>query len=197
MAPGRRWVAVMVVPVIPPVAATERTLDETDSAAVTGQIVVASCTTSVTSTVDTCSGAVEAMLDREDESAGQLVTVGAQLMTVRTWVDRTVRVVSFSEAVAGAVPLAMGAGGTLAELFATPLAEDTAAAAEGIGTTVEVTVSFSGLTSGSQVSSAPTGRVAFRLAGLARAAPTAAREKSRSQARAPAEADWKRMVDEY
>lgn len=83
-APGRFSDAVMVVPVIPPVAATEMTLEETDSAAVTGQIVVASCTTSVTSTVDTCSGAVEARLDREEESAGQLVTVGAQLITVRT-----------------------------------------------------------------------------------------------------------------
>lgn len=98
--------AVRVVPVIPPVAATEMTLEDTDSAAVTGQIVVASCTTSVTSTVDTCSGAVEASSERDEESAGQLVTVGAQLMTVRTWVDSTVRVVSCSEAGVGTVPLA-------------------------------------------------------------------------------------------
>ena len=166
----------MVVPVIPPVAATEMTLEETDSAAVTGQIVVASCTTSVTSTVDTCSGAVEARLDREEESAGQLVTVGAQLMTVRTWVDSTVRVVSSSGAGVGTVPLAMGAGGALSALDAAPVGEG-AAAAEEIGTTVAVTVSS---ISGSQVSSSSSGRVAF--AGFPRAAPAATREKSRSEA---------------
>lgn len=179
----------MVVPVIPPVAATEITLDETDSAAVTGQIVVASWTTSVTSTVDTCSGAVEARFERDEESAGQLVTVGAQLMTVRTWVDSTVRVVSSSWADVGTVPLAMGAGGALSALDATPVCEG-AAATEEIGRTVAVTVSSR---SGSQVSSSSIGRVAF--AGSARAAPTATREKSRSEARAPA--DWKRMMDEW
>lgn len=176
----------MVVPVIPPVAATEITLEETDSAAVTGQIVVASCTTSVTSTVETCSGAVEARLERDDESAGQLVTVGAQLMTVRTWVDNTVRVVSCSEAGVGTVPLAMGAA--LSALDAMPVGEG-AATEEEIGKTVAVTVSSR---SGSQVSSSSTGRVA--LTGSAMAAPTATREKSRSEARAPA--DWKRMMDE-
>lgn len=176
----------MVVPVIPPVAATEITLEETDSAAVTGQIVVASCTTSVTSTVDTCSGAVEARFERDEESAGQLVTVGAQLMTVRTWVDNTVRVVSCSEAGVGTVPLAMGAA--LSALDAMPVGKG-AAAEEEIGKTVAVTVSSR---SGSQVSSSSTGRVA--LTGSAMAAPTATREKSRSEARAPA--DWKRMVDE-
>lgn len=178
----------MVVPVIPPVAATEITLEETDSAAVTGHIVVASCTTSVTSTVDTCSGAVEARSEREDESAGQLVTVGAQLMTVRTWVDSTVRVVSCSEAGVGTVPLAMGAGAALSALDPMPVAAGTAAAEE-MGKSVAVTVSSR---SGSQVSSSSTGRVAF--AGSAMAAPTATREKSRSEARAPA--DWKRMMDE-
>lgn len=176
----------IVVPVMPPVAATEITLDETDSAAVTGQMVVASCTTSVTSTVDTCSGAVEARSERDDESAGQLVTVGAQLMTVRTWVDSTVRVVSCSAAGVGTVPLAMGAGGAPWALDATPVGEGPAAA-EVMGTTVAVTVSS---ISGSQVSSSSSGRVAF--AGPPRAAPTAAREKSRSEASAPA--DWKRMM---
>lgn len=83
----------------------------------------------------------------------------------------------------GTVPLAMGAGG------ATPVAEG-AASTDEIGTTVAVTVSSS--RSGSQVSSSSTGRVAF--AGSARAAPTATREKSRSEARAPA--DWKRMMAE-
>lgn len=179
----------MVVPVIPPVAATEMTLEETDSAAVTGQIVVASCTTSVTSTVDTCSGAVDARLDRDEESAGQLVTVGAQLMTVRTWVDSTVRVVSSSGAGVATVPLAMGAGGALSALDATPVGEGATAAAEEIGRTVAVTVSSR---SGSQVSSSSTGRVAF--AGFPRAAPAATREKSRSEAYAPA--DWKRILDE-
>lgn len=185
----------MVVPVMPPVAATEMTLDETDSAAVTGQIVVASCTTSVTRTVDTWSGAVEARLDREEASAGQLVTVGAQLMTVLTWVDKTVRVVSCSEAGVGTVPLAIGTGGASPALDATPVAEGTAAEAV-MGTTVAVTVSSTGSRSGSQVSSSKssTGRVAFRLAGSARAAPTATRERSRSEARAPE--DWKRMMNE-
>lgn len=176
----------MVVPVIPPVAATEMTLEETDSAAVTGQIVVASCTTSVTSTVDTWSGAVEARFERDEESAGQLVTVGAQLMTVRTWVDSTVRVVSCSWADVGSVPLAIGAG-ALSALDATPVGVGTAAAEE-MGKTVAVTVSSR---SGSQVSSSSIGTVAF--ARSARAAPTATREKSRSEAKAPA--DWKRMMD--
>lgn len=174
----------MVVPVIPPVAATEITLEETDSAAVTGQIVVASCTRSVTTTVDTCSGAVEASSERDEESAGQLVTVGAQLMTVRTWVDMTVKVVSSPEAAVGTVPLPMGAGAALSALDATPVA----AAAEEAGRSVAVTVSSR---SGSQVSSSSTGRVVF--VGSAMAAPTATREKSRSEARAPA--DWKRMVN--
>lgn len=176
----------MVVPVIPPVAATEITLEETDSAAVTGQIVVASCTRSVTSTVDTCSGAVEASSERDEESAGQLVTVGAQLMTVRTWVDMTVKVVSSPpEEGVGTVPLPMGAGGALSALDATPVA----AAAEETGRSVAVTVSSR---SGSQVSSSSTGTVVF--VGSAMAAPTATREKSRSEAKAPA--DWKRMMDE-
>ena len=83
---------------IPPVAATERTLEETASAAVTGQMVVASSTVSVTRTVDTCSGAVEARLVREAELAGQFVTVAAQLRTVRTEVVRTVKEVSSSAA---------------------------------------------------------------------------------------------------
>ena len=74
-------------------AATEITLEETDSAAVTGQIVVASCTRSVTTTVDTCSGAVEASSERDDESAGQLVTVSAQLVMVEVMVVRMVEVV--------------------------------------------------------------------------------------------------------
>lgn len=138
-----------------------------------------------TRTVDTCSGAVEASSERDDESAGQLVTVGAQLMTVRTWVDMTVKVVSSPpEEAVGTVPLPMGAGGALSALDATPVA----AAAEETGKRVAVTVSSR---SGSQVSSSSTGRVAF--AGSAMAAPTATREKSRSEAKAPA--DWKRMVD--
>lgn len=89
-------VATRVTPVIPPVAATEMTLEDTASAAVTGQIVVASWMVSVTTIVETCSGAVEARLVRDAELAGQSVTLAAQLRTVRIEVVRTVSVVSSS-----------------------------------------------------------------------------------------------------
>lgn len=64
------------------------------------------------------------------------------------------------------------------------------AMAEERGTTVAVTVSSR---SGSQVSSSSAKRVASAASG--RAAPTATREKSRREARAPA--DWKRMMDKW
>jgi hypothetical protein len=57
-----------------------------DSAAVTGQTVVAKVMVSVTMTALTPSAAVEVR-------AGQSVTVGAQLITVRTVVAKTVKVV--------------------------------------------------------------------------------------------------------
>lgn len=64
-----------------PVAATDRMLEETALAAVTGQMVVESSIVSVTKVVDTPSGKFvgTAVL------AGQFVIVGAQLTTV--WID--------------------------------------------------------------------------------------------------------------
>lgn len=93
---GRTGRLDIVIPVIPPVAAAERTLEEMAWAAVTGQMVVASWMVSVTKRVEICSGAVEASLAREAELAGQLVILGAQLRTVRMEVVRTVRVVNSS-----------------------------------------------------------------------------------------------------
>lgn len=82
---------------MPPVAATARMLEDTASAAVTGQMVVESSIVSVTKVVDTPSGKFvgTALL------AGQFVIVGAQLTTV--WIDvvmivRVVRCSPFSEA---------------------------------------------------------------------------------------------------
>lgn len=66
---------------MPPVAATDKMLEETASAAVTGQMVVESSIVSVTKVVDTPSGKSvgTALL------AGQFVIVGAQLTIV--WID--------------------------------------------------------------------------------------------------------------
>lgn len=172
--------AASVTPVIPPVAATEITLEEMASAAVTGQIVVASSTVSVTRIVDTCSGAVEARLVREAELAGQLVTEAAQLRTVRIEVVRTVKVVSSAAAAAVAVLLSWGiaeagteAAPEMAAEAATETATEAAPEAE-TGKIVEVTVS-----SGSHVSSSSW--VEF-VVGFAMAAPSALPERSRREA---------------
>lgn len=149
--------AASVTPVMPPVAATEMTLEETASAAVTGQIVVASWMVSVTRTVEICSGEPEARLVREAELAGQLVTEAAQLRTVRIDVVRTVIVVSSS------------ASAVVAFIWGMAVADPEAVT----GKIVEVTVS-----SGSQVSSS--GWVAF--VGFVMAAPSALPEKSRREA---------------
>ena len=169
--------AASVTPVMPPVAATERTLEEMASAAVTGQIVVLSSTVSVTRTVDTFSGAVEARSLREAELAGQLVTEAAQLRTVRTEVVSTVRVVSSAAALV--VLLSWG----IAE--ADPAADPAADPEADTGKIVDVTVS-----SGSQVSSSSSW-VEF-VFGFAMAAPRTLPEKSRREAYAPA--DWKRIL---
>lgn len=88
------WVCegMSVFPVMPPVAAIDRMLEETDSAAVTGQMVVESSIVSVTKVVDTPSGKFvgTAVL------AGQFAIVAAQLTTVWTDVVTTVRVVKGS-----------------------------------------------------------------------------------------------------
>lgn len=80
----------------PVTAAAEMMLEEMDSAAVTGQMVVVRAMVSVRRMVDTCSGAELARFVREAGLAGQFVMLGAQLRTV--WVDvaRTIRVVSCS-----------------------------------------------------------------------------------------------------
>lgn len=89
------------VPVIPPLAATDKMLDEMSSAAVTGHMVVVSAMVSVVRTVFTPFG----RLVREAVKllTGQFVTVGAQLKIV--WVDvvRTVSVVSCSPLAEAAV----------------------------------------------------------------------------------------------
>lgn len=93
-----------VFPVTPSAAAADSMLEERASAAVTGQTAVVSWIVSVIRAVDTPSGRLVGIT----ESAGQSVTVGAQLMTV--WIDvvTTVIVVSrspLSEATGVASPL--------------------------------------------------------------------------------------------
>jgi hypothetical protein len=82
--------AVRVEPTMPPVEATDWMLEEIDSAAVTGQMVVARTMVSVTSTVERASAG---RVERWEASAGQSVMVAAQEVMVRTEVVRTVRVV--------------------------------------------------------------------------------------------------------
>lgn len=77
------------MPVIPPLAATDKILDEIASAAVTGHTDVDSSIVSVTKMVLTPSGRPVLFL----LALGQSVTVGAQLTTVRTDVVRMVSVV--------------------------------------------------------------------------------------------------------
>lgn len=81
--------------------------EDSEDAAVTGQIVVYWAIVSVTMTVETApEGRAEMAL--LSDAAGQLVTVGAQEMTVRIVVASTVSVVCETEV------LPKGAGGPLA-----------------------------------------------------------------------------------
>lgn len=82
--------AVMVVPVMIPLEASPSTLDDTDGTAVTGQTTVVKTTVSVTTTVLRAS---LGMVARSSDLVGQLVTVAAHEVMVRTEVVETVRVV--------------------------------------------------------------------------------------------------------
>lgn len=82
-----------MLPVIPPLAATDKILDKIDSAAVTGHTVVDNSIVSVTRTLLTPSG-IFVGGPVVFLPSGQFVTVAAQLTVVRTNVARTVSVVS-------------------------------------------------------------------------------------------------------
>lgn len=114
----------------------EATADEIASAAVTGQIVVVSPTTDVTTTVETAADPREdwiAAISLVAVAAGQLVTEAAQDRTVLIWVIWTVRVVCS--------PLAAGAGVTAAA--ALPEAKVCVTIVVETGTTsVEIEVAF-------------------------------------------------------
>lgn len=84
----------MTFPAMPPLAATDRMLDNIDSAAVTGHTVVERSRVSVINTVLIPSGNL--VRSAVAFLTGQLVTVGAQLTAVRIEVDRTVKVVKAS-----------------------------------------------------------------------------------------------------
>lgn len=89
-------VGTITFPVMPPLAAMERILDDIDSAAVTGHTVVDRSRVSVISTVLIPSGRL--VRDAVMFLPGQFVIVGAQLTAVCTEVARTVKVVRVSSA---------------------------------------------------------------------------------------------------
>jgi hypothetical protein len=89
------WPGAEIVSVATAVLASDKTLEMMEDASVTGQMVVERTIVSVTSTVDTTPVPRDAMAS-VFVAAGQLITVGAQEITVRTEVVSIVKVVSAS-----------------------------------------------------------------------------------------------------